>query len=179
MDSNTSLARPNIYDYIIKPQLLLSIPRKDARNFQLHAASTMDHIWFSRNQLVHNGTQPVISNSILQVVATSKTHLSAWSDDLASSLWLPHLPGTIKPNFVVALRPDFAVAATVISDSKGNIIKAATKRLSIQDVAAIGEAHAALLAIQTAADCGVYSLILEGDALNVILVIHNPHMFAD
>ncbi|GLT72718.1 hypothetical protein SLA2020_446260 [Shorea laevis] len=73
-----------------------------------------------------------------------------------------HLPGTIKPNFVVALRPDFAVAATVISDSKGNIIKAATKRLSIQDVAAIGEAHAALLAIQTATIVESILLSLKG-----------------
>lgn len=44
----------------------------------------------------------------------------------------------------------------------GNIIKVTTKRLTTND-AAIGEAQVALLAIQTAASCGVNSLVIEGD----------------
>jgi len=58
---------------------------------------------------------------------------------------------------------DFAVAAAVISDFDGNIIKVATKRRLTND-ASIGEAHAAMLAAQTAASCGVkffVVLILE------------------
>jgi hypothetical protein len=38
----------------------------------------------------------------------------------------------------------------------------------------LGEAHAALLAVQTIASCSAYSLILEGDALNVVLAIQQP-----
>jgi hypothetical protein len=33
------------------------------------------------------------------------------------------------------------------------------------------------LAVHTAASCGVYSLILEGDALNVVLAIQQPQLF--
>jgi hypothetical protein len=46
-------------------------------------------------------------------------------------------------------------------------------------IVAIGEAHAALLAIQSATSCGVCSLTLEGDAFNVILVIQKLHLFVD
>jgi hypothetical protein len=41
----------------------------------------------------------------------------------------------------------------------------------------LGEAQAALLAVHTVASCGVYSLILEGDALNVVLAIQQPQLF--
>ena len=58
----------------------------------------------------------------------------------------------------------------VLSDSNGKIIHATTKRLSTID-ASIGEAQAALLASQIASSLGIYSLILEGDAINIILAI--------
>jgi hypothetical protein len=61
----------------------------------------------------------------------------------------------------------------VISDSNGNIIGAATKKILTKDVV-LGEAQAALLAVHTTAYCGVYSLILKGDALNVVLPIQQP-----
>jgi hypothetical protein len=76
----------------------------------------------------------------------------------------------------VALSSDFAVAATAVSDSNGNIIGAATKKILTKDVA-LGEAQAALLAVHTAASCSVYSLIFEGDALNVVLAIQQPQLF--
>ena len=38
----------------------------------------------------------------------------------------------------------------------------------------LGEAHAAILAIQTVASSSGYSLILEGDALFVVLAIQQP-----
>jgi len=52
-----------------------------------------------------------------------------WVNAKSSSLWSPPLP----------VKSDFAVAAIVLSDSNGNIVQAATKRLSSTD-AAIGEA---------------------------------------
>jgi hypothetical protein len=60
--------------------------------------------------------------------------------------------------------------ATVISDSNGNIIGVATKKIFTKEVA-LGKAHATLLAVQSATSCGAYFLILEGDALNVVLAI--------
>jgi hypothetical protein len=78
--------------------------------------------------------------------------------------------GNIKANFDSVVKPDFADAAKVLSDSNGNIIKAISKHLStIDDV--IGETQVTLLAIQSVASLGVYSLILEGDAINIILTI--------
>ncbi|GLT57767.1 hypothetical protein SLA2020_307160 [Shorea laevis] len=79
-------------------------------------------------------------------------------------------------NFDVAVKSDFSVAAMVLSDSTGKIIHAATKRLSTTD-SAIGEAQAALLACKTTTSLGIYSLLLEGDAINIILAIQQPSIF--
>jgi hypothetical protein len=76
----------------------------------------------------------------------------------------------------VALSSNFVVAVMVVSDSCGNIICGATKKILIKDVA-LGEAQVALLTIHTATSCGAYSLILEGDALNVGLAIQQPQLF--
>jgi Na+-transporting NADH:ubiquinone oxidoreductase subunit NqrE len=97
---------------------------------------------------------------------------------VSSSLWNLPLPGTVKANFDVAVKSDFAVAAMVLSDFNGNIVQAITKRLSSTN-AAIGKAQAALLAIQSAASLWAYSLILEGDAINIILAIQKPDLFKD
>jgi hypothetical protein len=77
----------------------------------------------------------------------------------------------------VALSSDFAMVVTVVSDSNDNIIGAATKKILTKDVT-LGEAQATLLAVHIAASCGAYSLILEGDALNVVLAIQQPQLFA-
>lgn len=52
-------------------------------------------------------------------------------------------------------------------------ICAVTKKLFTKD-AAIVEAQAALLAVHTVASC---SVLLEGDALNVVLAVQKPHLF--
>jgi hypothetical protein len=41
----------------------------------------------------------------------------------------------------------------------------------------IGEAQAAFLSIQSMASFGVYSLILKGNAINIVLAIQNPDHF--
>ena len=125
---------------ILRPHLKLAIPIQELHKFQLYAAITLDHIWFSRNQLVHQAITPSPSRSLIQITS------------------------------------DFAVATTVVSDSNDNIIGVATKKIFTKDVA-LGEAQAALLAVHTAAFCGVYSLILEGDALNVVLAIQQTQLF--
>lgn len=58
----------------------------------------------------------------------------------------------------------------------GNIIGVATRKILAKD-AALGAAHAALLAVQTATSCGAYSFILEGDALNIVLAIQQPQLY--
>lgn len=53
---------------ILKPYHLLAITRQKTHRFQLFAAATLDHIWFSRNSPVHNAVQPEPSKSIEQVL---------------------------------------------------------------------------------------------------------------
>jgi hypothetical protein len=47
---------------ILNPSQVLAVPSLDSRKFQLHAAITLDHIWFVRNHLVHNDVQPGFFN---------------------------------------------------------------------------------------------------------------------
>jgi hypothetical protein len=77
----------------------------------------------------------------------------------------------------VAIRDNFAVAAAVISNSDGEIILAATQKLSITD-ALIGEASADLLTTRLATFIGLGNFLLEGDALLVILAVNQPHIFS-
>jgi hypothetical protein len=163
---------------IHKSHRILSIPKADSRSFQIYAAVVMDHIWVSRNQIIHKAQQPVISNSVKQVSITFRAHQSAWQASTSISYWAPPPIGSIKANFDLAIRQNFAVAAVVLSDPQYCIIAAATKRLSIVD-AAIGEAQAALLALRLAASNGTSSLFIEGYALTAILAIKNPNLFRE
>jgi hypothetical protein len=84
---------------ILKLQKLVTIPRKDTWKFQTHVVVNMDHIWFAKNQLIPNGMQTVISTSVS-----------------ISSIWSSLPPGSIKANFDVAIRWNYAMAAIVLSD---------------------------------------------------------------
>ena len=77
----------------------------------------------------------------------------------------------------MAVRENFAMAATVISNSSGDIILAATQRLSSIDVL-MGEASAALLTSRLAASTSAIHFLLEGDALLVTLVVNQPSTFS-
>jgi hypothetical protein len=82
-------------------------------------------------------------HSLIQIASTTANHCKAWIDSTLSFIWSPPLLGTTKANFDVALSLDFAMVAMVVSDSNGNIIEAATKKILTKDVA-LGEAQAAL-----------------------------------
>ena len=73
------------------------------------------------------------------------------------------------------MRCSFVVATTVISDDNGSIFAATMLKLSFIN-ALQGETHATLLAAHLAASLGFGSILLEGDALLVILAI-NSHSF--
>jgi hypothetical protein len=134
---------------IIYPIDWPAIPKDEVRSFQLFAARTLDHIWFSRNKLVHEALHPVPTKVIKLIYFSLNLHLSAWQDAALSSLWVPLKPSCLKGNFDVAIKDTFAVAATTISDSSGNIVFAASQKLSNLDVLQ-GEATAAFLATRLA-----------------------------
>jgi hypothetical protein len=104
-------------------------------------------------------------------------HILAWKDKSSPSLWFPPLLGSFKGNFDVTIGGSFSVAAATISNSSGSIILVATQHLYSSDVL-LGEASAALLAIQCAATLGYVDIILEGDSLLVILALNSPTSFA-
>jgi hypothetical protein len=71
---------------ILRPHLKLAIPIQEVRKFQLHTAITLDHIWFSRNQLVHQALTPSPSHSIIQIASTTVDHCKAWTDSTLSTI---------------------------------------------------------------------------------------------
>jgi hypothetical protein len=100
---------------IIKPYGLLLVPRKEAHRFQLFAALTLDHIWFSGTILVHNAKyslclQNQLNKFLLQWFSTLQPGKDAAIRPIPM-LWSPPTSGCIKANFDVVVRPDFSVAA--------------------------------------------------------------------
>jgi hypothetical protein len=77
----------------------------------------------------------------------------------------------------MAVKHSFVVAVAVLSDEFGNIIAAASKKLVSTDVMQ-KEAAATLLAVRLAAFSRCDHLLLEGDALLVVLAINNPPLFS-
>jgi hypothetical protein len=162
---------------ILSPVEAFGITKSDSRNFQLFIALTLDQIWRCRNLLIHEGVLPSPIKIIHQVSCSFKFHLEAWNSKVLPALWLPPAKGWVKLNFDVAVKGSFSVAATVVSDEKGDVLNAATQKLHGSD-ALQGEAHAALLAVRLADSMGCKLITLEGDALLVILAINNPPLFS-
>lgn len=144
---------------ILKPHQMLAISRSDSWKFQLHVVFTIDHIGFYRNQQVHNAPSnnwdhtspncfyfegPLYDLDWLQyflylVSTTARQH--------KSKLWCG----------VLLLQPLSLV-------TQMEILLRLPLRDWTQSDAAIGEAHATLLTIQTtsSSSCGANSLILKG-----------------
>ena len=80
-------------------------------------------------------------------------------------------------NFDVAIRPNFAVAATTLRDHEGNFLAVNSLKLPPMEVA-MGESHAALLASRIIVSFGRSRLIIEGDSLLTILAVKDP-LFLD
>jgi hypothetical protein len=164
---------------ILSPHLALGVPWKEVRNFQISTLIVMDQIWLARNKLIHDSIQPAPLTVLKLIKITTLNHLSAWnSSDLASSDWVPPPLGYLKVNFDVAIRPNFAVAASTLRDHEGNFLAVNSLKLPPMEVA-MGEAHAALLASRIAVSFGCSRLIIEGDSLLTILAVKDPHLFLD
>jgi hypothetical protein len=108
----TSLVARPIVDWIaaiINPALLLAIPRKEVRKFQIFAALTLDFIWLSRNKLIFEGLKLDPVKASKSIAASLELHLIAWSGFVLPSLWSAPLSSVVKGNFDVAIREDFAI----------------------------------------------------------------------
>ncbi|KAB1215305.1 hypothetical protein CJ030_MR4G018391 [Morella rubra] len=105
---------------------------------------------------------------LLQVVGLSK-----WSLLWRSSGWLPPLPGIIKVNVDVAMRPLFAMAACVCRDHQGKILYAAAKKLCCVD-STMGEAEALWFGVSIANQFSWPDVIFEGGPLVVMTAVDRP-----
>jgi exonuclease III len=173
------LSRP-IHEWILAivyPTEKLDIPIAHASKFQIFAVLTMDLIWLSRNKLLHEALQPDPYKISQQLHTSLDSHLLVCRKAALPSLWLPPCVGSVKGNFDVAIKGNFAVAAAVLSDSSGEIFAAATLKLHSFDVL-LGEASAALLATRLARSYGLDVFFLEGDALLVSLAVNQPALFS-
>jgi hypothetical protein len=101
----------------------------------------------------------------------------AWLSDALPFHWLSPNAKCLKSNFNVAIHDNFAVTTAVISNFSGKVIFAVTQKLYVS-IVLIGEAVAALLATWLAAFTCIRDFMLEGDALLVILVVKQPHLFS-
>ncbi|GLT55501.1 hypothetical protein SLA2020_286170 [Shorea laevis] len=95
----------------------------------------------------HNVT-PHFQNLLIQIQKSIEIHQKAWTAKNLLESWIPPPLGYLKINFDVAVRSNYMVAAAVISDHDGSLLRAAAKKLPLLDINA-GEAHAALLAVET------------------------------
>ncbi|XP_059441832.1 uncharacterized protein LOC132174155 [Corylus avellana] len=164
---------------LLHPTVSLGIQPQDVHSFQISVLVLFDQIWLSRNSLIHGGSHPDPEAVLKKIRTTTLHHLHAWkSGDALSAEWLSPPPGSLKANFDVAIRPNFAVAAATLRDHEGNFLAVCSKKLPSMD-ANLGEAHGALLATSLAVSVGCSSLILEGDSLLSIVAIKDPHLFSD
>ena len=88
------------------------------------------------------------------------------------STWSPPPPGWIKLNFDAAIREGKTSVAVVDRDQEG-ICVATWAEQRIPGSPLFGEASAALMAIQKAAEVGFKNVVIEGDAWNVIEPLRN------
>lgn len=154
---------------IIDPSLVPSLPREDHHYFQLYALNVWGIIWWTQNQMVHQGATLEMGKLLSMIHGRCGERLHAWAqkEELPCNIrWSPPLPGTVKMNFDVAIREEFAMGAAVIRDHCGKISGACVKETQVNDPLE-GEVFAAHLGFE-ARRCGFKSVILEGDSLHTI-----------
>lgn len=134
----------------------------------------IDQIWFDHNWLIHKNVIPVISTNLETISNVIQNHLQAWkSSSFGQSIWQPPPIGSLKLNFDVATKEDFAIAAAILSNDKGEILLAFTNKLAFLDVNK-GEATTTLTSVDLAISFGCYNLLLEGDSLVTFMAINQP-----
>nr|XP_023917825.1 uncharacterized protein LOC112029377 [Quercus suber] len=161
---------------IINPKLGLDLEGEEAKDFQLYAAILCDQIWLTMNKARMEGIKNNPEQVARQVYKTYEEHKNAWRNQSnkppKDSIWSPPPLNWIKINFDVAIKEDKASVAAVARDQRGKFIAAWTEQLE-QIEPLLGEAKAAWLAINKAAEEGFKRIILEGDALNIIGPLKN------
>ncbi|XP_075635372.1 uncharacterized protein LOC142607649 [Castanea sativa] len=167
---------PEWIELILNPSTHLGLNPQDAHAFTLLAAIACDRIWWSRNKLVFDSSPPA---SPIDVTADINRSFSAYSNawklkmQPTISAWEPPPPGWVKFNFDVAITLSASFPSAIFRDSNRHFISIFTAKESISSLA-WAKAKAALLAVSSAANLQLPSIIFEGDAKIVIDSIKAP-----
>ncbi|XP_012827279.1 PREDICTED: uncharacterized protein LOC105948607 [Erythranthe guttata] len=139
------------------------------------AIIVMWKIWDNRNKYMHN--EPMMNSE--EIVRWSKSYLDAYSHaqfqqpstarEDHPSKWKPPSPDLIKINVDAAFPPDqdYYMTSMVPRDHNGKCIRWRRELHPGRPPPAVGEAHAALLAMRLAIELGWQSIITESDCLHI------------
>ncbi|KAB1223978.1 Glutamate receptor 2.9 [Morella rubra] len=151
---------------LLDPVPSLSLPTDQSELIILYAAILMDVIWFSRNQVMRGGRRDDFGTIIRRIHRLYVEHSKAWSAfvPIWSIRWSPPCGNGWKINFDVAIWSHCSMIAAVCRNHVGSILFAWPKR-SPPGTPLVGEAQAALFAVQEASFLGYPLIDFEGDNL--------------
>ncbi|KAL5572064.1 hypothetical protein UlMin_021661 [Ulmus minor] len=135
----------------------------------LFASILLDSIWRIRNSVLHGNTLPNPSSSYQLISKSFTATMNALKPNSLPlvSTWSPPLEGWTKINFDAATCPSFSVAAAVVRDWRGKVIKWQVRELVTSDPLE-AEAAALEVAISLAIQESLTNVVFEGDSKLVI-----------
>lgn len=101
-----------------------NVTTREEHGFVVFAAVTMDLLWFTRNQKVHDGTPLDPCKSVTLIQKCHRDHLAAWAKKagLALNIWQAPCRGFVKINSDAAIRNSFVALACICRDFQRQIL---------------------------------------------------------
>jgi len=166
-------------------QLLSFFPNRLGRDDLNLMAILSQCKWFRRNKLVFDDVllhpSTVVQKAKMGLEVFLKSYASHLNKEVEPSppmftrRWLPPHPGTIKINWDASINKSTGCVGwgIVARDHCGSVLgaKSAYNKISVEPV--IDEAMAALEACLFCKEVGFFDIILEGDALQIVLEINS------
>ncbi|KAF5477688.1 hypothetical protein F2P56_004305, partial [Juglans regia] len=167
----------NWVNIILNPSDKLQISASEVHNFQLFSTLAMDTLWFIRNQTTHNIANHTIHYFITKTQELYREHAKAWEMEPIESQhsWRPpESEDTFSITFDVAVRNNSSTSLAVCRNNQGTFQFVVAQNNRHVDPN-LGEATAAFIGVQEAYTRQIAKVVLQGDSLNTIRSINNPH----
>jgi ribonuclease HI len=141
-------------------------------------------IWHRRNEVVHGGDFRHPMQMVREAITTLKEFQRAnqpggtqhdVSENRGEDNWKPPPVNTLKINWdaAVDLKKGIIGLGTIVRDERGEFVEAETNYRKMQVEPVVAETLAALQALNLCTERGYQSVIMEGDALQVINLINS------
>jgi ribonuclease HI len=178
---NTFRIFKNKKDVIYKPILMNRCIKEDL-NF---VVVTAKKIWARRNAVVHGGVFTPPNQIVCEVeeqlrklkeLAAVQEGRQRGNGERTEQRWAKPLFGRYKINWDVAIDTKLHIMGfgVIIRDHRGAVCAAKCKRFNRDYEPVIGEAMAAMEAVEFNKDRGLLDIMLEGDSLQVVQAIKEP-----